>query len=111
VLQARGAYSLVNECDVIHFNTMADFYDEEITFDDLSTHTMDELKNIGLTRNNVNSSLYFTTMEQWKLEKITFNNLKEYTMDQLKTQGVTKPNTGDSQGMFRYYTKTSYKIS
>jgi hypothetical protein len=32
VLQARGAYSLVNECDVIHFNTMADFYDEEITF-------------------------------------------------------------------------------
>jgi hypothetical protein len=88
---------------------MADFYDEEITFDDLSTHTMDELKNIGLTRNNVNSSLYFTTMEQWKLEKITFDNLKEYTMDQLKTQGVTKPNTGDSQGMFRYYTKTSYQ--
>jgi hypothetical protein len=109
VLQARGAYSLVNECDVIHFNTMADLYDEEITFDDLSTHTMDELKNIGLTRNNVNSSLYFTTMEQWKLEKITFNNLKEYTMDQLKTQGVTKPNTGDSQGMFRYYSKTSYQ--
>jgi hypothetical protein len=109
VLQARGAYSLVNECDVIHFNTMADFYDEEISFADLSTHTMDELKLTGLTRNNVNSSLYYTTMEQLKLEKITFTNLKEHTMNELKTQGIIKPNTGDSQGMFRYYTATGYQ--
>jgi hypothetical protein len=109
VLQARGAYSLVNSCDVIHYNTMADFYDEEITMDSLLTHTMDEIKTVGLTRNNVNSSLYFTTMEQWKLEKITFANLKEHTMTELKTQGVAKHNTGDSQGMFRYYTKTGYQ--
>jgi hypothetical protein len=109
VLQARGAYSLVNECDIIHFNTMADLYDEEITMASLSTHTMDEITNIGLTRNNVNSSLYFSTMEQLKLEKITFANLKDYTMDALKTQGVVKPNTGDTQGMFRYYTDTGYQ--
>jgi hypothetical protein len=109
VLQARGAYSLVNECDVIHFNTMNDFYDEEISFADLATHTMDELKVTGLTRNNVNSSLYYTTMEQLKLEKITFATLNTHTMDELKTQGIIKPNTGDSQGMFRYYTATGYQ--
>jgi hypothetical protein len=109
VLQARGAYSLVNSCDVIHYNTMEDFYDEEITMDSLSTITMDTLQNVGLARNNLSLSLYFSTMEQLKLEKITFANLKEYTMSSLKIQGVVKPNSGDSQGMFRYYTKTGYQ--
>jgi hypothetical protein len=109
VLQARGAYSLVNSCEIIHFNTMDDLSDEEITFDDFMNHTFDELKNIGLTRENKNDSLYFKTMEELKLNKITFDNLKSYTFDQLKNQGVVKPNTGDSQGMFRYYTNNGHQ--
>lgn len=108
ILQGRGAYSQTNHAAVIHIKTMDDFKDEDITFDELKNYTFDQLKTTGITRDNMDTSNYFKTFSQLKLEKITFDTLKEYTFDELKNQGVLKPNTGDSQGMFRYYTETGF---